>query len=120
MVADRWTTDSSAAAAATRLTRDPFTLELNTRQKRSQDTSRVMDSWWRAYQDTLADLFITKYVFCRIPSPRNWALPDHAVELGNWHCMIRKSPVTEAWDSTKHILCYILLVSMIYFFSAGN
>ena len=35
LVADRLATDSSAAAAAMRLMRDPFTLESNTQQKRS-------------------------------------------------------------------------------------
>jgi len=35
LVADRLATDSSAAAAAMRLVRDPFTLESNTQQKRS-------------------------------------------------------------------------------------
>ena len=66
-------------------------------------------------------------MFPRIPNLCNWALPDHTVlvtkfnniihalvskgmyyvvVLGDWHCVIRKSPVTEVWDSTKHILCY--------------
>jgi len=34
------------------------------------------------------------------------------MKLDNWYCMIRKSSVTEAWDSMKHILCYVFLESM--------